>query len=224
MQQIDVSKFNGIKSYSQDKQDVFVLDYLKKRNGFFVDVGAGHYQVLSNTYLMEQEYDWNGICIEGNPKLYKKLKQNRRCICVNKYVSTIAKLTILNKVIPNNDDEEGYYSFIDVQTPVQQLIQKSCRGRITKILIRPVLLMDILDNNNAPLTIDYLSIDIEGLDFVILKTIDFNKYTFKIITIEEYIPNIYTISPQSILITDYLRQYDYKLIGRLSQDLVYVHQ
>jgi FkbM family methyltransferase len=224
MEQIDITKFNNLESYSQDKQDLFVLDHLhQKRNGFFVDVGAGNYMVINNTYLLEKRYDWTGICIEGNPICYQSLVNNRSCICVNRYVSINKEKTTLNYIKPKEDFEEGYYSFIDVNTPVQQLIKRSCGERMIQIQIETELLMTILDENNAPQIIDYLAIDIEGLDFQVLQTIDLNKYKFRVITIEDYIPNVNSISPQSKLITEFLKPYDYKMVGRLSQDIVYIN-
>ena len=43
---------------------------------------------------------------------------------------------------------------------------------------------DLLEKYNAPKYIDYLSIDTEGSEYEILKNFDFEKYVFKIITIE----------------------------------------
>ena len=43
---------------------------------------------------------------------------------------------------------------------------------------------DILDNSNAPNFIDYLSIDTEGSEYDILKTVIFDKYIFGFINIE----------------------------------------
>jgi len=63
--------------YSQLNQDLWVLDTLKhKRNGIFVDVGAFDGINLSNTYLLEKEHGWNGICIEANSESFKKLKSS----------------------------------------------------------------------------------------------------------------------------------------------------
>ena len=50
---------------------------MAKKNGFFIDIGAHDGISLSNTYLLEQEYGWKGICIEPNPSVFKKLCKNR---------------------------------------------------------------------------------------------------------------------------------------------------
>ena len=48
---------------SENGQEWFVLDKLNyKRNGYFVDIGAGDGIVGSNTFVLEKFYDWHGIC------------------------------------------------------------------------------------------------------------------------------------------------------------------
>jgi hypothetical protein len=51
--------------YSQIGQDRLVLKYLKnKKNGTFVDIGCGFPKYINNTYLLETEFDWNGVSVD----------------------------------------------------------------------------------------------------------------------------------------------------------------
>jgi hypothetical protein len=52
---------------------------------------------------------------------------------------------------------------------------------------------NILKNNNAPKTIDYISLDIEGLEYEVLSSFDFSKWDVKLWTIEH---NIYLDGPK----------------------------
>ena len=54
-----------------------------KKNGFFIDIGAYDGVYIDNTYILEKEYNWNGICIEANPIIFSELQNNRSCTCVN---------------------------------------------------------------------------------------------------------------------------------------------
>ena len=50
-------------SYSQIDQDLHVLRFFcNEKNLFFLDIGANDGKTLSNSYLLEKEYNWNGIC------------------------------------------------------------------------------------------------------------------------------------------------------------------
>jgi hypothetical protein len=52
--------FNG-----QVEQDKFVLSMLNnKKNGFFLELGSNHPINSNNTFILEKEYNWNGIMIE----------------------------------------------------------------------------------------------------------------------------------------------------------------
>lgn len=55
------------RNYSQAYQDIFVLSMLNgKRKGFFVEIGTFHPIDISNTFLLEKEFDWSGISIDIN--------------------------------------------------------------------------------------------------------------------------------------------------------------
>jgi hypothetical protein len=59
------------------QQSDFVLNYFnKQRGGFFIDVGANDGITESNTFDLENNYDWRGICIEPHPVAYAKLTIN----------------------------------------------------------------------------------------------------------------------------------------------------
>lgn len=65
-------------SYSQAKQDVYVLNVLKgKKNGFFVELGSNDPITISNTYVLEKDFDWSGIMIEYDPKYLDSYKDKR---------------------------------------------------------------------------------------------------------------------------------------------------
>lgn len=55
-------------SNSQASQESFVLSVLKeKQNGFYVELGGGWAQKNSNTYLLENKYNWTGLSFENDP-------------------------------------------------------------------------------------------------------------------------------------------------------------
>ncbi len=59
----------GCRSYSQAGQDIFVLEMLHgKRGGRFLEIGSNSASVNSNSYILEQDFDWRGLMIEYESK------------------------------------------------------------------------------------------------------------------------------------------------------------
>lgn len=68
--------------YSQVGQDEFVIETLKhKKNGVYVEIGAYHSKDISNTYMLEKDYNWTGISFEIDPKRSKEFNTNRTNKC-----------------------------------------------------------------------------------------------------------------------------------------------
>ena len=78
-----------VQYYSQIGQDKYTNEIFFKgmENGFFVDIGAHDGIELSNSYFFEKTKNWKGICIEPLPDIYKLLKKNRKCICIEGAIS-----------------------------------------------------------------------------------------------------------------------------------------
>lgn len=165
-------------SCSQLFQDLLVLYLLKnKSKGYFVEFGAADGVYLSNTYLMEKSFDWDGIICEPARSWESALKRNRSsivdCRCV--FGRTGLQLPFLD-VEKNELSTLQDYSQSDLHAP--------SRASGSQYLVETVSLEDLLDQHNAPHTIDYLSIDTEGSEFDILKVFNFKKYQFRVITVE----------------------------------------
>jgi len=167
---------------SQLAQDKWVMhDILKnRRNGYFVEFGAHNGVTLSNTHYMENALGFSGICIEPNPKQYQMLLINRKCICSNDLISSetgnVCNFIINNEYSGILDNNSG--GIINISSKDNNVIQ-----------LTTISLYDLLQKYNAPNTIDYLSIDVEGHEYEILRTFRFDKYKFKCITIEHNEPH-----------------------------------
>ena len=65
-------------SSSQLFQDLFVLFLLEnKRGGKYLEFGAANGIELSNSLLLEKEFDWNGVLAEPSPEWQNQLRANR---------------------------------------------------------------------------------------------------------------------------------------------------
>lgn len=66
-------------SNSTDYQESFVLSVLnEKRNGFYLEFGSAWPKKENNTYLLETQYDWNGIGFEIEPDLVQEYREVRK--------------------------------------------------------------------------------------------------------------------------------------------------
>jgi len=151
-----------------------------KRNGFFVEMGAVDGIRLSNTLILERDYSWSGILAEPDPRHHESLKNNRPSSsiefdCVwNQTGQT--KTFLQSKEI--KDQRSTLSHFVD-EGRAQRLLKKW-----PTIEVKTISLLDMLDKHNAPKYIDYFSLDTEGSEYQILRTFDFSKYKFGLITVE----------------------------------------
>tara|TARA_B100001996_G_scaffold377730_1_gene360797 strand:- start:1320 stop:1979 length:660 start_codon:yes stop_codon:yes gene_type:complete len=94
--------FNG-----QAEQDKFVLNILKnKKKGFFLEIGSNHPIKINNSYILEKNYEWNGIMVEYDNKWlndYKKFRPNSIHIINDATKIDYKKLFEINNVPMNLD-------------------------------------------------------------------------------------------------------------------------
>lgn len=165
------------KSKSQIFQDVFVLNALNyKQNGFFIDIGSTDGKSISNTYILEKYFDWSGLLVEPNKYWIESLKKNRKSSICTDAVFSKSNMTLkfIDSYFPElsslDHDSLEIYSF-------PKLIRETHQ-------VNTISILDLFIKYLVPKEIDYLSIDIEGLEFQVLKDFDFNLYNIKIITCE----------------------------------------
>jgi len=166
-------------SFSQLNQDRDVLEFYKnKKNGFFIEIGASDGIQLSNTFLLEKKYNWKGICVEPIPNKYALLCKNRKnsCCCDNA-VYNESGLELQFDIANKFDLLSGISSHIDCHNNIVNKNKK-------QITVKTITMNDLLEKYNAPSFIEYLSLDTEGSEYEILKSIDFNKYKFGLIHVE----------------------------------------
>lgn len=173
--------FDGyaLKSYSQEGEDMILRRIFERQSsGFYVDVGAHHPKRFSNTYFFYKR-GWRGINIDAMPDSMRVFNKARpRDINIEKPISDKKQaltyyafnepaLNGFSKELSEARDGVGGYEIIftkDIETET---------------------LEDILDRNFPDSSdIDFLSIDVEGLDFSVLKSNNFIKYRPKVILIE----------------------------------------
>ena len=152
--------------------------FASKQNGFFVDVGSHHPVKFSNTYLFYKE-GWRGINIDAMPgsmRLFNKIRPKD-----------------VNVECPVSDQNERltYYAFSEpaLNGFSKEISEDRCSSDKYSLLykeeMQTVTLNEILARY-LPVNqdIDFISIDVEGLDFKVLKSLDLAKYKPELLLIE----------------------------------------
>ena len=193
---------------SQFGQDEFIDRevFERKPGGFFIDIGAHDGKTFSNTYFFEQARGWKGICIEPIPQRFADLRRCRSCICVQGCVSDkpgMQKFTVVegaDQLSRLGDAEAATGSGVG-QPP----------GRI---ILVPCFDLNTLLAENRVSCIDYLSVDTEGKEYAILRSLDFERFRPACISVEH--------NRRLFSLWWLLRRHDYRLVAKLGADMVFV--
>lgn len=129
--------------------------FYKKKNGYFVEIGAHDGISMSNTYFFEKSSNWKGVLIEGGERNCKNLHANSihrknaiivcSAICSSKYVN-FKENNFTGKIVHTNNTYD--------------LTKCNTLKNITNIY--------------KIKKIDLFSLDVEGGELEVLETFDFN--------------------------------------------------
>jgi FkbM family methyltransferase len=205
-----------MKYYSQYNQDRFVDEVIlnKKTSGSFIDIGAHDGITYSNSAFFEKSRKFVGICVEPNPIVFKKLKNNRNSVNLNACIGlNNGKATFLSV--------EGYGEML---SGLLEFYNDAHKNRIDEVIAKhggskkeievDVINFDTMLLNLKNSQIDFCSIDTEGNELSILTSINFNNNSIKCFSIE----NNYNDSR----ISDFMRNNGYREVIRLGCDTVYL--
>jgi FkbM family methyltransferase len=176
-------------SKSQLAQDLFVLSRSTESGfpRFFVEFGATDGIKLSNTYLLEKHLGWKGILAEPAKVWHSELKRNRSCQIDCHCVSERSGMMVdfLEASSDPNDAQASpeLSSIASFAESGDSHSQRRLRNSKT-YKVATISLNDLLEKHSAPKEMGYLSIDTEGSEIPILESFDFQKYSFRTITVE----------------------------------------
>lgn len=167
--------------YSQDGEDAVLMSFYEDKQGykgFYVDIGALHPLRFSNTQLF-YENGWRGINIDATPGSMDEFNVHR-----------IEDVNI-EAGISDDGSELTFYCFKEpaLNTFSKEMSEKRISlgwELLTEKKIKTFHINEILSKNiPAKKTIDFMTIDVEGLDFEILKSLNWEKYSPNFLLIEE---------------------------------------
>ena len=168
-------------SWSQEAEDLILDKYLKGRKfGFYVDVGAHHPARFSNTKLFYIR-GWRGLNIDAMPGSMEAFEKDRpRCINLQVGVAaTAGELTYYRY------DEPALNGFVRNAPEIGSVGKRRVYQLIGSEKVSVLPLADILDQHLPEgKKIDFLTVDVEGLDLVVLQSNNWYKYRPEYVVVE----------------------------------------
>lgn len=167
--------FQANKWFSQYRQDEIVSKLLRgKRGGYFIDLAANDPVRISNTYALETNFDWHGLCLEPNPIYWTGLSY-RKCHVVAAIIGNRTMEEISFR-FPRNKAPKGGIVGDGFDNKNDQWNEGHPRFTIS--------LLEVFKKFQVPTVIDYISLDIEGAEDLVMSSFPFSKYRFNIMTVE----------------------------------------
>ena len=150
-----------------------------KRGGWFIDSGAGPDGIYnSNTYALESQLGWTGLLVEPHPERHPDVVKNRNAI-VEQVCLTDKPGEVTLTLNPHAPGTSGIVE--EMSEPNRVAFEAEAMPTVT---VPSVPLWELLRKHNAPSVIEYLSLDIEGAEWLALKDFPFDEFRILCMTVE----------------------------------------
>ena len=207
--------------YSQDNQDSYLETNVFKgyKNGFYVDVGAHDGVSFNNTLYFEKNNNWTGINIEPIKSVFDKLVSNR------------PDNINLNYAICNSEGETEFYcntNYTEMISGIKDTFhskhlerlerENKKMGSTTEVIKVNTRKLETIFDENKVSHIQYLSIDVEGAEFEVIKSINFDKVFIDVIGFEN------NYDDECIPIIEYLQDKNFVVFHESTLDIFMINK
>lgn len=198
--------------FSQTGEDVLVKAWLSESNGVYIDVGCGKPVTGSNTYSLYRK-GWRGICIdpiERNSKLFKRIRKRDTFI--------LGLIGLEDQELDFWEFESYVFSTCDSSEAIKVISTGKSKQKSQR-KIKAIPLRNLVPHVD-PLQPSFMSIDAEGWDLQVLESNDWEKFSPRVIAIEEH--NFCDLMTSPIKL--FLETRHYKWMGWSGLSSVYVNR
>lgn len=204
----------GKRSYSQSGEDIVAdVELGRKKKGTYIDVGAFHPKLFSNTYLFYKR-GWSGVVIEPRPgaeELFLKVRPRDRFVGMG-----VALKKDVLEYMEFEDSATNTFS----KKQADRNTKEAGRKFVRKINLVVMPLRDILASNSMEgVEIDLMSVDVEGMDLPVLKSNDWSKFRPKVLICEDLDFDIE--NPLKSALMKYVGGLGYKLVDKTPFSLIF---
>jgi FkbM family methyltransferase len=209
------------KSFSQAGEDTIIRSLLKtyplKLNEVsYLDIGARHPTVGSNTFLFYC-YGSKGVCVDADKTFISLIHKQR------------PRDKVLNVGIANGVEKTGTLYFMEGggstfdKTEAEHRLEYGTAKIIDTLEVPLFHINELIEKNFDSFPV-FLSIDIEGLDLSVLKSLDFDTYPIPIICAETCIYSESHIRPKDTSIEDFLISTGYEIYADTYINTIFVNK
>lgn len=155
--------------------------FSEKTDGYFIDVGANDPQNMSQTWLLESK-GWRGILVEPLPDLAERLRQQRPR-------SRVVQAACGSKEHPAT--VELHESEFCMHSGVNRHAIDARERYVAVHTVTMLSLDEILAQEGNP-KVDYVSIDVEGMELEVLQGFDLRRHAPSLLLVEDHLFNLRT--------------------------------
>jgi FkbM family methyltransferase len=185
--------FRAIRSFGQNGEDLVLARMLEKPDaGFYVDVGAHHPARFSNTHFFYRR-GWRGINIDAQPGSMQLFRKHRPRD-INIECGVAGKRGTLSYF---RFDEPALNTFDESEAKLKDAAPYRLVDRV-EVDVRPLgdILAEFLPAGQA---IDFMTVDVEGLELDVLGSNDWNRFRPRIILTESLRTEILDIASSPVV-------------------------
>ena len=173
------------KSYSQYGEDLIIDSFFQHhvpiKNGNYLDIGCYHPVGISNTYVLHKR-GWQGLVVYIDD--YKlELFKRRRGKNVEVLKGAISSKDSVSKV-PIYKFNQPFSPYDTLSEDIAKMRSKAINIEYTTEEVNQISINSLLHKKHF----DFINIDVEGLDELIVNSIDFKKFQPTMIVYESFDP------------------------------------
>jgi FkbM family methyltransferase len=192
-------------SYAQAGEDVIInflfTDYGMKSISY-LDIGTNNPSVDNNTYLFYKN-GGKGVCVEADSSLIKNIRSVR------------PNDKVINAGVSISQEKEADF-YIFKSSSLNTFDKKEAEHReslgnqkIIGVIKVPLHNINDLIKKNFGTYPDLISLDIEGLDLDVLRSLDLDLFPIPVICVETCLYSQNHIRPKNYLIAEFMRKKEY---------------
>ena len=185
------------------EQRLVELFFADLDEGYFIEVGANEPTKSSQTWHLERK-GWRGVLVEPVPELCKELRRER-------------PHSVVVEAACGAPEQRGSATLHVAEGLARSTLDRNAVAlnvNFTRTETVAVKTLDDILEELKPPRVDFVSIDVEGLQLDVLRGFDLQKYHPRLLLVEDHLHNLRTHR--------YLQRRRYRLVKRTARNNWYV--